>query len=540
MLKTLLKKQLQEIFALNFGRGNKGKKKASLPKKGITLVLFAALMIYVVGVFAFLFFSMGMAFASSFSLIGLNWLYFALVGILATSVGIISGIFIAYSTLYEAKDNELLLSLPIKPSLILFSRMAALYVMELLFEALVMIPMYVAYAVSVGGIGAVSVINFVITLLVLPLLSLALSSVLGFFVALVASRIRNKTLISIFAFVIFFGLYYYVIFKFEDYIALIISNGENIASGIKTFVYPIYCMGAAIAGEIFPIVPFVLSVGAVFALVYFVLSKSFIKLATTKRTGAKRKYRKERYKAGSVSGTLLKKEFSLLWNNATYALNAALGTVFMIFAAVFLLIKGGTVRAIVDSIVSVPEISVSNIISLGIALIVCFLSTMNVVTGPSISVEAKTLWLLRSLPVSAWQILSAKLALHLWISVPAALILSTIALVLTRANAFMISAVLVFVVLFNVFYALLGLILNLKLPKLNWTTMTVAVKQSFSVLFTMLIGFAVLTALVIAYIFTYELIGGLFIITAEVIMAVAVILLFIYLKKRGTKIFDKL
>ena len=68
---------------------------------------------------------------------GLGWLYFALAGILAVVLAVVGSVFLTQATLYEAKDNELLLSLPIPPSKILLARMLSLYVQNFLFGGLV-------------------------------------------------------------------------------------------------------------------------------------------------------------------------------------------------------------------------------------------------------------------------------------------------------------------------------------------------------------------------------------------------------------------
>ena len=52
---------------------------------------------------------------------------------------------------------------------------------------------------------------------------------------------------------------------------------------------------------------------------------------------------------------------------------------------------------------------------------VCLLASMNDMAAPSVSLEGKSLWLAQSLPVKPWQVLRAKLAVHLTLTgVPAA------------------------------------------------------------------------------------------------------------------------
>ena len=58
---------------------------------------------------------------------GLTWVYFAMMGLIAVTFSIIGGIFTTKAKLYEAKDNDFLLSMPVSTKTILFVRMVSLY-----------------------------------------------------------------------------------------------------------------------------------------------------------------------------------------------------------------------------------------------------------------------------------------------------------------------------------------------------------------------------------------------------------------------------
>ena len=56
---------------------------------------------------------------------GMGWLYFALMGLMAMFLGAFGSVFNTYSSLYLAKDNDLLLSLPIPVRIIMASRLVS-------------------------------------------------------------------------------------------------------------------------------------------------------------------------------------------------------------------------------------------------------------------------------------------------------------------------------------------------------------------------------------------------------------------------------
>ena len=109
MLRVLLKKQLAEIFRGYFYDAKKNKAR---PKAAVIgyIVLFAAVMLGLLGgIFTFL----SASICGAMSAVGMDWLYFALMGLLAVLLGAFGSVFNTYSGLYLAKDNDLLLSMPI-------------------------------------------------------------------------------------------------------------------------------------------------------------------------------------------------------------------------------------------------------------------------------------------------------------------------------------------------------------------------------------------------------------------------------------------
>lgn len=107
-------------------------------------------------------------------------------------------------------------------------------------------------------------------------------------------------------------------------------------------------------------------------------------------------------------------------------LNCSLGTLIMIAMAVVCLVKG---QYVVDMITKTPGLP-DGVLIIGACIAVCAAASMNDLTAPSISLEGKNLWIVRSLPVTSWQILRAKLRMHVILTLIPALILDIVMLVL--------------------------------------------------------------------------------------------------------------
>mgnify|MGYP001541597997 FL=1 len=136
MLKTLVKKQLMEIFRSYFYNA-KTNKKRSAAGTAAYILLFAALML---GGLGGMFTGLSLMLCVPLSQAGMGWLYFALMGLLAAFLGAFGSVFNTYSALYFAKDNDLMLSLPIPVRTLMASRLLTVYLMGLMYSAVVILP----------------------------------------------------------------------------------------------------------------------------------------------------------------------------------------------------------------------------------------------------------------------------------------------------------------------------------------------------------------------------------------------------------------
>lgn len=130
---------------------------------------------------------------------------------------------------------------------------------------------------------------------------------------------------------------------------------------------------------------------------------------------------------------------------------------------------------------------------------ICLVAGTNDMATPSVSLEGTRLWILQSLPVSAWDVLKAKLCVQILLTAPfAVLCVLSLSFVLGFGFAeFLVSLVLV--VGFVFFMALFDLMLGLKLPNLTWTNELTPIKQSLAVFIAVFGGWAYIGAIVGLY-----------------------------------------
>ena len=487
MLKALIKKQFLEYFGRMLQR-SAARRKGAQKKKSNALV-YAALLIYLFGMFGSIFYRMSLGLVEPLTAAGLDWLYFAIMGTMALGLSVIGSSLSTHSTLFQAKDNEFLLSMPIPPMHILFTRMLVCFTSSAIFVILIFAPAIIAYAAS-GHFTAGGLVFQILTMIMLSLLSLALSCVLGWIVALIMSKLPkagNKSIVTVIVTLIFLGLYYYYYMKLLNNLSVIMEHITEVEGVFRKGLYPLMLVGRGAAGDAVSFIICLAATVAILALVSLLISRSFIKLITTERGTKGKKYVRRRQKESSPAKALVRKEWLRYLGSSTYMLNCSLSSMICIIAMIAAVIKAQALRdfgALMSGYVG------NDMLALLVCSVICFMTTMNDLTAPSISLEGNSLWLIQSLPVDTWMILRSKLMFHMLVSgIPATLLAVTV-LVILRQNVIYSLISIVILWLFIGLYGALGLIHNLKHPKLDWTNEAYAVKQDFGVMLVILEGWA--------------------------------------------------
>ncbi len=472
MLKTLLKTYFLSMFHSMFFRGSK--KNAGLVKKiGICILL-----VYLAGVFVFLFGAMFFGMAVPLHELKLDWLYFLLMLVLAFLLMMVGSVFLAMTQLYEARDNELLLSLPIPAHMILFSRMMMLYLTNLVYGAVVVIPALTAYAYMVG-IYLIQLFSSLLLFLLIPLLAISISCLLGAVFTAIGSRIRHKSAAVLLLWLAFFGGYLYLYSRLLTGLSFLLAHAAQIAGTLTRILYPLYQIGmAAGEGHLLFLAYSVLYFCVPFAAAYLILSATFVKIITSNRGFKKIKFRGKYGKRRPVVLALMGKEWQHFSSSAGYMINAGIGVIFSVAAGVFILVKRDMLTQIFS--IHIGGISLRGEMDSIFLAVLCFMGTISYISASSISLEGKSLWILKSCPVTACQVLAGKLLFHIAVCTPTLLFAQAAVIWVQRPGPAMAAVMAVFPVLMVILCGQMGLMWNLLFPRLDFLSETQVVKNSLS------------------------------------------------------------
>ena len=497
MIKALFKKQILEIGTFLF-RDKKtgqmrGKKSAVLAATG-----FFALIVLLGFSFAMMLLGMTALLETEWS-----WLYFTLAGLLAIVFGVFGSVFNTYAGLYHAKDNDFLLSMPIPPRKILLVRVAGVALMGAIYSSTILVPAVILLIVC-GHPGALTV---VIDLLLIPLVWLivtALSSLLGWVVALLSGFLKNrKWIVAALSILILLG-YFRLVSGASDWILSLVQNPETVGLSLKNWAYPFYQLGRASVGDGTQFLLFVAEVAAFSALVWLFLTRTFSSITSKSGVASSgAKYKEKTARQASLLPALLRKEGKRFTGSATYMMNCGIGAVLLPLAGIILLTKSGDVSGMLAQIGDY-----SFLLPIAVAAVGFFASSIFDVSAPSVSLEGKTIWLLQVMPVPAQKALRAKELFHILLAGLPTLFLTFCACGVLKLSPLQWLLCSLLTISFVILTAVFGLAANLKFPNLQWTSETTPVKQSLPVFFSLFGGWIYSILLGVGGFFLAQVIGA--------------------------------
>lgn len=453
--------------------------------KGLTL---GTVFIIAVVTIAFLFmmaFSFGLAMVLGFqmSVKGCIWLYFPLGFAASIIFALLGSVFASQSYLFDANDNDLLLSMPIKPSAVLLSRMLSLFLLNCIYSYLIFVPVGLAYGIFFH-FNVLTGFYFALSLIMLPAAATALSCIFGYLLSKVSAKIPNKNLLTVIFGFLMLGALVLLGFNLGPIVSLMMNHIEDVAASVKSSFGLLYWYGvAASTGNFLYLLPMLFISLAMPALMFVFLSRRFTKIITHKAVRKKKKYVEKPMKRTNLLWALIKKEVGYFLSIPSYVMNAGMSTIMSILLGVTLILKGDIMVEWLPRLF--PDASGSLMaLAIGSSLAMC--CTMNDVTAPSISLEGKTLWILKSTPIKPMMVFVAKAVLAPIVSMPGIIFTSIISAVVLPLNSADVLFIIFTPILACLFSGFLGVCINLKLPRFDWSVEIAVIKQSLSVIVTLL------------------------------------------------------
>ena len=487
-------------------------------------------------------------FAEQLAPMNLTYIILTMFIMLTSFLTLIEGIYKSQGILFDAKDNDLLFSLPISKTKILFTRIFKLVTFQLLYNSLFMLPAIIVYAMYERPNISFYLISLVM-LLLLPIIPTIVGCIIGYIIKGITSKFKARNIMQVILTTVMLLFIFYASFNMQGMMENIAQNANSINEVITKIYYPaglyinliqnfnILDLVILFAINIIPAVIFIYMA----SIFYFkITSKLAEKGNNTKKTT--NKLNNKTIKVKTRLSALINKEMKRFFSSPVFVINAGFGMVLILVVTIAIAVN---FDGFVGGLLEQEEIGMSlEQIKAFVPKIfygfVVFTSCMISITSSMISLEGKSFNITKSLPVSTEKILLAKVLTSNIISIPVILISDIIFFVVFKVAIIDIVFILLASIIMPTFTALVGILMNLKYPKMDATSDTEVVKQSMSSAASVFIGM-ITAMLLIAIIALGSIINiNLFIILELLVFGIIVIALWNILKKYGVKRFREI
>ena len=511
-------------------------KRKKLRSKGAIagwIIFFVVIMFGVLGgTFTFT----AMAMCGGLSEAGMGWLYFVVMSLIAVMLGTFGSVFSTYSSLYLAKDNDLLLSMPIPVRTIMVSRLASVYLMGLMYSATVMLPTLIVYWVMTGVTFA-KVVCGLLLFLIVSVIVLLLSVLLGWVVAKISVKLKNRSIITVLISLLFLGLYYFAYFKAQDVIRDLITNASVYGEKIRQNVYPLYLFGRVGEGDWPAAAIYTAAAAILFGLVWFLVSKSFIKVATATGGSVKKRYVEKTAHEKGAFRAFLGKEFKRFTSSANYMLNCGLAVILLVAAGIFLLVG----RSLVTEVMTHIFTNGPGFLPVIICTVICWLCAMIYTAAPAVSLEGKSIWIPQSLPVDERIPLRAKAMVQFLLSAVPGVFAAVCAATVVDASILTRILMPLMVLMFCAFASVYAASIGVRIPILDWTNEIVPIKQGGAAALALFTSWGIVAVPGVLYFIVGSFVPAeIYLGVFTVLFLTAAIITFRWMDKKGAERFKNL
>ncbi len=470
---VLLKVSVTSMLLSSSGMGRKSRKKAATGAGA--MVLIAGLGLYLSGLYS----SMLMEVLAP---INMEVLVFIFMGMGALIGGLLFTTFGVKGVVFGGRDNDLLLSMPVSSTMLMVSRVTAIYLENLLFSLFVLGPAGVVCAIfTQGGVGHTLLfwVRLVIVVLALPLLDTALSVLLGALVAFLSTRMSKGVLGQNIVMAIYMVAVFWVAANLNGMIEGLAANAAGVKDSLS-WAAPLMWMGDGLMGDWGLLLAFAVCCIIPFVLVVFVLGKVYGRAVTAFAARAARSdYKLSAQSATGQKKALLVKEAKRFFGTPMYMWNSGIGLIMLLAGGVAALVMRDDLREIVALLEGeVPVLPL-------VALLMGVMLSMCAIAAPSISLEGKYLWILREAPLGESALLWIKVGFELLLTVPCTVVTGVCLAIALEMPVWQWAALLTSTILFAIGHGMFGMLMGLAFPKLDAVNETVVVKQSLAVFLAM-------------------------------------------------------
>lgn len=409
---------------------------------------------------------------------------------------IFQNIITSINMMFFSKDIEYVLPLPVSSKKILLAKFNCLLISEYFLTGIMLLPALIVYGIILNyGLSyyLISIIVFFIFPIIPIMLVVLILSIIMRFTNFIKNREFSQYLSIIVTLILIFGVLFLngnseIMDKelvnrantiSEEIIILkqavqIIENYNNI-EGIRNLLI------------------LILETIIISIINFYIISKFYIKIVSNIGSSGKEKLEiqhiDKKLKNNNIGISYIKKEFKILCNNSVFFLQCILPTIILPIIILMPLVisvhNGYEDREILLEIFK-NEKSINWICIRLILLQILF--TFNFISTTAISRDGKNAYVMKYIPVSLHKQLLYKIVPNVITNMFSIFAILLFSFYIDNVYANMVIALLILGVLLNILMSYLLILIDLKRPKLDWTSEYSVVKQNLNMIFNIIIS----------------------------------------------------
>ena len=469
----------------------------------------------------------------------LTYIILSFMLIASSLLTLIEGINKTQSMLFDCKDNDILFSLPIRKSTILFIRIIKLLLYEYLFNLMILFPTFVVYIILENpniSFYLLSILIFMLT----PIIPTIISCFIGYIIKSISSKLRFKNIIQALLTSIIFIIFFFFYMNIDSFMEDIVKNATSINDIITKIYYPVgLCISLINKFNIINLIKLILINIIPFIIFILIGQKYYFKIISNIKNNKKININNNiKIKLNKPIISLTKKEFMRYFKSSVIIFNTSFGLILLFVFTIILCFKGKLSLINLLSNYGIDKNISTNILFYGLLL---FSLAMTSITSSSISLEGRTINITKSLPIDYKLIFKSKILNSFIIELPFVISSYLLFIIFFSVPIVFVIQLLFLIILVILLNSIIGLIINLKYPKLTCNNDTEVVKQSMSSLVSVGIGFIIFIISIIGIILMHDKLNIYMFITIHLsILLILNIVLYNVLMKYGPKKYQDL
>lgn len=489
----------------------------------------------------------------------LEELFLQIVLLINTVIVFMQCIISSLNMFFFSNDLEYILPLPVKAKSIYGAKLNLLIATEYIFEVLIFLAPLMYFGVFMD-LGILYFIKAAIVMITLPIIC---SSIMAFIMVRIASCLKflkNKDRVQYMSIVMLVIILLFV---------SVISSGENANAGISDaqvldFVFSMQesIEGNKILGSFINVfTKFLVSndnvvvfknFGLILLMVWITYigltklnHKAYMKNISINFNDGKKVNTKinkvKDIKANSLNKSYVKKEMLTMVRTPVFFMQCIM-PVFIVPIIMFMpfilninnleVLDMPSLEVLKDSVISVEGVSI-------ILTIMQILYIMNIIPVTAVSRDNLNATFMKTIPVSYYKQCKYKVKPGIIFNMIPIIYLFIVSIFVFEVQVQFFIAIAITLILMNIVESYIGILIDLKSPKIGWDSETTAVKQNFNIVINYFAAIALCFMLVVIVIVS-KLNLMMTLLLLDVILLVIYFALMIYIKKKDGKLFTKI